>query len=366
MFESNTAHLRLHALSKRYHSGVWGVHKLSLQLQKGQLLSIVGPSGCGKTTLLRLIAGFESPQSGDIFLRGQCIARGIKSTPPEQRNIGLVFQEGALFPHLSVRENIGFGLRHPLAPVWNWRKRHGQKTAQHQRVEQLLRLVGLQQESERLPHSLSGGQQQRAALARALAPRPHLLLLDEPFASLDPNLRSNLRQEVQNLLRQEGVSAILVTHDQAEALEFGDEMAVMHAGEIEQQASPSQILNAPNTPFVAGFFGLNQFLPATWHQGFLQTAFGPLCATSTSPAWQEGEVLRIIVPPHRFCMVREGKGIRAVVEKVLWLNGAPRYVMRLENGLVVQTTALTSQLLDLGEVLQLALTKGPFTAFVRA
>jgi iron(III) transport system ATP-binding protein len=222
---------------------------LSFSLDAGQIGCLLGASGCGKTTALRLIAGFETPQAGEIRLGGQTLANTTMQVPPERRRIGMVFQDYALFPHLSIADNIGFGLR-SLDPH-----------ARHARVDALLTQVGLAGQGARMPHQLSGGQQQRVALARALAPQPALLLLDEPFSNLDVALRERLSLEVRELLKANGTTAILVTHDQQEAFAVADVAGLMHEGRIEQWARPYDLYHRPATRRVADFIGQGVFVP---------------------------------------------------------------------------------------------------------
>ncbi len=241
------------------------VRALSFQLARGEIACLLGGSGCGKTTVLRLIAGFEAPQAGSICLDGVVIANAQQQTPPEQRRIGMVFQDYALFPHLTVAENIGFGL-------------HAQKSvAVGRRIDAMLALVGLSTHGQRYPHELSGGQQQRVALARALAPEPHLLLLDEPFSNLDVALRERLSVEVRDILKQSGTSAILVTHDQHEAFAVADVVGVMREGRIEQWAPPYELYHRPATRAVADFIGQGVFLPGeVTGQGEVDVELGTL------------------------------------------------------------------------------------------
>lgn len=227
------------------------VQSVSLGLQAGQLGVLIGPSGSGKTTLLRAIAGLEHPQSGRILLDQQILdGPGIRIAA-EQRRIGMVFQDFALFPHLSVAANIGFGLR------------EGSKQQRSQRVQEMLALVGLTGMQDKFPHQLSGGQQQRVALARALAPQPRLLLLDEPFSSLDVELRERLADDVRNILKQAGATALMVTHDQMEAFAVGDVVGVMQQSHLEQWDQPYALYHRPATRFVADFIGHGVFVPGT-------------------------------------------------------------------------------------------------------
>jgi iron(III) transport system ATP-binding protein len=224
------------------------VNGLSFALQRGSIGCLLGPSGCGKTTVLRCIAGFERLVSGAISLNGQPVASPTLHVPPEKRRIGMVFQDYALFPHLSVAQNVAFGL-------------HGATRAQRAaRVAELLAIVGLEKVSTSYPHQLSGGQQQRVALARALAPRPDLLLLDEPFSNLDVDLRERLSLEVRDILKGQNATAILVTHDQHEAFAIADEIGIMHAGEIQQWDSAYNLYHKPVNRFVADFVGQGVFV----------------------------------------------------------------------------------------------------------
>ena len=227
------------------------VDRLSFQLEAGEIGCLLGPSGCGKTTVLRCIAGFEHVSAGEIWLAGRRIGSAAVHAPAEQRKIGMVFQDYALFPHLSVGANIVFGLRNASAD------------ARRERLDELLETVGLAGQERKYPHELSGGQQQRVALARALAPRPRLLLLDEPFSNLDVDLRERLALEVRNILRAEGTTAILVTHDQHEAFAIADQIGVMHEGRIQQWDTPYNLYHRPVNRFVADFVGQGVFLPGT-------------------------------------------------------------------------------------------------------
>ena len=222
------------------------VDDVSFELGEHELLALVGPSGCGKSTLLRVLGGIHPADSGRVELAGDIVDDGRRSLPPEQRRIGLVFQDHALFPHLTVAGNVGFGIRDP--------KDRPARTAE------MLQLVGLTGYDKRYPHELSGGERQRIALARALALQPALLLLDEPFASLDPNLRTRIRDEVVDILRSTGTPALFVTHDQPEALAIGDRIAVMNNGRIVQLDHPHTVFHQPVNRFVASFMGDADFL----------------------------------------------------------------------------------------------------------
>ena len=232
--------LRCAGLTKRF-GGVPAVQSVSLEVEAGTLLALLGPSGCGKTTLLRLIAGLDRPQTGTIEIAGLEVETPSTHVPPEKRGIGLVFQDYALFPHLTIEENVAFG-----APINN---------GTNSSVDDMLHQVGLDGLASRMPDVLSGGQQQRVALARALLPQPSLIMLDEPFSNLDPSLRNEVQAEVQRVLTEANATAIIVTHDQEEALSLADEVAVMIDGKILQQASPNTIYRKPRTRQVAEFVG---------------------------------------------------------------------------------------------------------------
>jgi ABC-type Fe3+/spermidine/putrescine transport system ATPase subunit len=230
--------LELRDLTKEY-PGHRALDGISLSVPRGEFFSLLGPSGCGKTTTLRLIAGFEEPSSGDVLLNGEVVNR----RKPYERNVSTVFQSYALFPHMTVRQNIEFGLR-----------RHGVADIDR-RVQEVLALVNLTGKESRRPAQLSGGERQRVALARSLVLQPDVLLLDEPLAALDPQLRKQMRTELKAMQRRVGITFLLVTHDQEEALSMSDRLAVMHAGRIEQTGSPQDLYLRPQTGFVAGFLG---------------------------------------------------------------------------------------------------------------
>jgi iron(III) transport system ATP-binding protein len=239
------------------------VRRLSFSLEAGRIGCLLGPSGCGKTTLLRAIAGFETLQGGVVRMRGQVVSHAGWSLPPEQRRVGMVFQDFALFPHLRAGDNIGFGLRH-----LSERERRA-------RVQSLLRLVGLPQFENAYPHQLSGGQQQRIALARAMAPRPELLLMDEPFSSMDAELREQLAREVRGILKEEEITALLVTHDQYEAFAMADEIGVLNEGRLMQWDSGYNLYHRPANRFVADFIGQGVILPGeVLNPGQVQTELG--------------------------------------------------------------------------------------------
>lgn len=255
--------IELNNISKRYRkSDKLAVDNVSFSLNKGQILALVGESGSGKTTLLRLIAGLEHPDSGIIQLAGQEIVNGRKSLAANQRKTGMVFQDYALFPHLNIMDNIRFGL-----------SGLSKETAIN-RVYETLELTGLKEDVKKYPHQLSGGQQQRVALARALAPRPEILLMDEPFSNLDTILRDQVREEVQQIIKSVGITAILVTHDTKDAFSTADQIAVMLNGKLLQIDTPDTLYNDPNSLYIAELFGKSNHLEAQVEPGGFRTPFG--------------------------------------------------------------------------------------------
>jgi len=257
------AMLTLDGVTKRYGPET-AVDDVDLTVRDGEFLTLLGPSGCGKTTTLRMIAGLEMPTSGRVGVGDDCVAADGEGVAPEERDVGMVFQEFALFPHLTVAENVGFGL-----DDWDADRRD-------RRVEELLDLVGLGEFADRSPDNLSGGQRQRVALARSLAPEPDVLLLDEPFANLDVRLRERMREEVRRIIKETNVTAVSVTHDQEEALSISDRVAVMSDGQIEQVGRPETVFEHPKSRFVADFLGRASFLNGQLEDDVIETGIGAL------------------------------------------------------------------------------------------
>jgi iron(III) transport system ATP-binding protein len=248
----------IHGVSKRF-GQVQAVENAQLCVERGELVALLGPSGCGKTTLLRLVAGFEQPDSGEVRLGDRMVAGPDTWVPPERRRVGLVFQDYALFSHLTVGENVGFGI-----------PRRGRA----ERVAELLALAGLAGLAHRYPHELSGGQQQRVAVARALAPRPEVVLLDEPWSNIDPLLRSSMRDELSRILRAAEATVLLVTHDREEAFSLADRVALMTDGSIAQAGTPEEIYRMPTTRWTAAFSGPGNFIPGQLQDGLVETLLG--------------------------------------------------------------------------------------------
>ncbi|QQS13742.1 MAG: ABC transporter ATP-binding protein [Rhodospirillales bacterium] len=272
--------LELQNITHAY-DGVPVVRDFSLSAAPGELVCLLGPSGCGKTTVLRLVAGLEPLQAGRISVDGRVVAEPGRDLAPEARGVGFVFQEIALFPHLDIADNIAFGLRNLST------------AARRERVDALLRRVHLQGFGAAWPHQLSGGQQQRVALARALAPAPRAMLLDEPFSGLDTRLRSAVRDEALHLLKSDGVTTLVVTHDPEEAMFMADRIAVMREGRLEQIGTPTEVYTRPATEFVAEFMGEVNRIDSRVDAGAVGTPFGPVAA----PGHADGEAVHVLIRP---------------------------------------------------------------------
>ena len=299
------------------------VKDLDLEVRRGGILALLGPSGCGKTTTLRLIAGFEAPDSGTVEVGGRTVAGPQANVPPEKRRVGMVFQDYALFPHLSVEQNVAYGLP-------SGKKRKG-------RVEEVLALTHLEGLGDRMPHELSGGQQQRVALARALAPEPAVVLLDEPFSNLDASLRVRVRSEMREILRDAGATAVFVTHDQEEALSLADEVAVMMRGTVVQSAPPETLYHCPATREVASFVGEANFLPGTAQNDQVSCALGDIPIVGSG----EGEVDVMLRP------------------EALVLRGLPNGQATVEDREFYGHDQLLKLRLDSGRTLRARLVGGP-------
>ncbi|MFB3070210.1 MAG: ABC transporter ATP-binding protein [Gemmatimonadales bacterium] len=312
--------LSLSNVEKRYGS-VLAAIDVTFDVRPGELLVLLGPSGCGKSTLLRLISGLEAPDHGRITSNGRVLSDTGLLVPPEQRHISLVFQDNALFPHMTVRDNVSFGLpNHDTG-------------ARKRVVADALNMVQLGDVGHRYPHELSGGQQQRVALARALAPQPKLVLLDEPFSDLDRTLRIGLREEVRAVLKANGTSTILVTHDQEEALAVGDRIAVQRAGRIEQIGAPEELFSAPRSRFVAEFVGETDFIRGEITADGIRTELGVLEQSNGAPV---GTTVDIAIRADDVAITADPNGAGTVVSRVF--TGTQNvYRVRLGSGQIVRS-----------------------------
>ncbi|MFD3500910.1 ABC transporter ATP-binding protein [Streptomyces sp. NPDC058678] len=303
---------------------------LDLTVRPGELLALLGPSGCGKTTALRMLAGFEHPDSGEVLVDGEDVTR----VPAHRRDAGMVFQSYSLFPHLDALDNVAFGLR----------MRKARTAERRARAAELLELVGLADKGGRYPHQLSGGQQQRIALARALALRPRVLLLDEPLSALDAKVRLTLREEIRRLQQELGITTLFVTHDQEEALSMADRVAVMHAGRLEQCAAPAELYGRPATAFVAEFVGTMSRIPGHSSQGVVEVLGQRLPVDGQAPSAAEVDVL---VRPEAMRVRADDAGDARVVATA-FLGAAVRVTVRLADGTEVKADLPTHEAAALG------------------
>ncbi|MFP4063570.1 MAG: ABC transporter ATP-binding protein [Halochromatium sp.] len=312
------------------------VSDVDVLLEDGTIGCLLGPSGCGKTTLLRAIAGFEPVTRGSILIRGHRISEPDWTLAPEHRHIGMVFQDFALFPHLSVAGNIGFGLRTFSAP------------RRQTRVDELLELVGLSEAADIYPHELSGGMQQRVALARAMAPRPDILLLDEPFSSMDAELREQLAREVRALLKREAITAILVTHDQFEAFAIADQIGVLDQGRMRQWGTGFELYHQPADRFIADFIGHGVLLPATvMNSGQLRTELGRVDAP-LSATLEAGSEVEVLIRPHDILYDEDSPREATIIARAF--RGAEfLYTLRLDSGTEVLCLVPSHHCHEVGE-----------------
>lgn len=313
------------------------VRELSFSVYEGELLTLLGPSGCGKTTTLRVLAGLERPTAGSVVLNGRSVAGPDSFVPPEDRDVGLVFQDFALFPHLSARENVAFG-------VTDWAP-----AKRDRRVEELFELVELSGLEDRMPAELSGGQKQRVALARALAPQPEVLLLDEPFSDLDRDLRLEMREEVRRIIDQTGVTAVFVTHNQQEALSISDRLAVLHGGEIKQLGHPETVFQQPDSRFVAEFMGNAGFLPAAVTGDGVESSLGRLPLELLRDPPRPRQAVDILVRPDDLAVepTSESAANGEVVYRS-YLGPVIQYRVKLTNGATVECLQNHTASLDIG------------------
>ena len=295
------------------------VNGVSFSIAPGTINCLLGPSGCGKTTVLRAIAGFEKVTAGEINLDGLCVSSTDRIVPPEKRGVGMVFQDYALFPHLDIENNIRFGLKNESG------------SEQTSRVKELLELVGLEGYGKQYPHELSGGQQQRIALARALAPKPGLLLMDEPFSNLDVDLRERLAVDVREILKSQGTAALFVTHDQHEAFVMGEKIGVMNNGRILQWDSPFNLYHEPADRFVADFIGQGRFLGGHLvAPDRVETAIGPISG-NRAYRWPTGSRVEILLRPDDVLLVEEG-GMKCEIIDRSFRGAETLFTLRLPTG----------------------------------
>jgi iron(III) transport system ATP-binding protein len=349
---SASAAVRTAGVTKRF-DGEAVLRGVDLAVEPGTILSLLGPSGCGKTTLLRVIAGLEVPDAGTVTIGGATVAGASAFVPPERRRVGMVFQDWALFPHLSVGRNVGFGLRRA-------ERRSG-------RVEEALELVDLAGFADRDPMTLSGGQRQRVALARALVTRPAVLLLDEPFSNLDAGLRTSVRGEVQRLLAGLGVTTVVVTHDQEEAFVVGDRVAVLLDGEIAQHDSPAELYAAPASRAVAAFVGDPNLVPGVAGGTTARTTIGSVPLRTET----RGEVDVLLRPEALRLLPADAhddngdSGQPAAVEAVEYYGHDAVYHVRVDGGPPLRARTLATPAFQQGDQVTLTYTGGPTVAFAR-
>jgi iron(III) transport system ATP-binding protein len=343
--------INVDCVSKKFSSkSIPALTEVSFELKEGEILGLLGPSGCGKTTLLRIIAGFTEPSSGRVELAGTIVNCPGCWIPPEKRNTGMVFQDYALFPHLTIADNIAFGLRRNL-----------KNNLIKKRVSEVLELVGLTGLEKRYPHELSGGQQQRIALARAIAPQPALILLDEPLSNLDVQVRQRLRSEIRSILKAAGTSAIFVTHDQEEALAISDRIGVMDRGKLEQIGTPEEIYLKPESRFVAEFVTQANFLPAQKKGDFWKTEIAELEISSAmvSEYGDRGDLMlrqeEIIIKPDAQATT--------IVRDRQFLGREYRYCLETASGKKLHARTTTIVPVEVGERVRLSVTSSTAKIF---
>ncbi|RMH32287.1 MAG: ABC transporter ATP-binding protein [Nitrospirae bacterium] len=329
--------LELRAVTCAYEPQRPAIEAMSLTAAQGDILCLLGPSGCGKTTTLRAIAGFERVTYGEIRLNGRLVSSPQHHVPSEERRVGMVFQDYALFPHLCVADNITFGLhRWPAA-------------ARRERLRIMLDLIGLKGLEHRYPHELSGGQRQRVALARALAPNPVLLLLDEPFSNLDPDMTVKMREELLQLLRGTRTTTVLVTHDHDEAFAMADQVAVLHGGRLVQCDAPETLYHLPNCPFVAEFVGQADFIPGVIENGKVMTEIGEFPRQGT---YQGGNHVLVMIRPDDIRIVRVGHGT-ARIEYRQFRGSENLYRIRLPSGRHIHCAQPSTHVYAIGTAVEL-------------
>jgi iron(III) transport system ATP-binding protein len=337
LYASASSVVELRSVSCAYTPNRPAIRDISFSVREGEILCLLGPSGCGKTTILRTIAGFEPIRSGQIFLSGRLVSSPSETIPTEERRVGMVFQEYALFPHLRVAENIAFGLHHLSRAERNCR------------VQEMLQLTGLEGLDRRYPHELSGGQQQRVAIARALVQNPVLLLLDEPFSNLDPDMAGRMRQEVHALLCRTKTTTILVTHDHEEAFAIADNIAVLNHGHLEQLDSPELIYHMPATPFVAEFVGQADFITGQIRQGRVHTELGDFPNTLNG---EEGTSVVVMIRPDDIHLAPNQSAATRIVSRQ-FRGSENLYTVRLPSGQLIHSSESSTSVYHEGTPVEL-------------
>ena len=331
----------------KYYGSSKAVDNVSFKVEKGEIFAILGPSGCGKTTTLRLIAGFEKPNIGEIRIDKKIVAGTGRYTPPERRHVGMVFQDYALFPHLNMKENIAYGLNMP-------------NEQKEEVVEDMLGFVGLEGFSKRYPHQLSGGQQQRVALARALAPCPVVVLLDEPLSNLDTDMRIRMREDLLSILRKAHTTTILVTHDQEEAFSMADHVAVMNNGRIEQKGTPEEIYHFPSTRFVANFVGQADFIDGVVEEKGIATEIGVF---SNNKGYSKNIRVQLMIRPDDISFVKDKNG-EAAVESQQFKGSENLYTLKLPSGKRVHSSRPSTLVVEKGTKVNVKANPTHIIAFV--
>ncbi|MDA8233464.1 MAG: ABC transporter ATP-binding protein [Clostridia bacterium] len=348
--DKGSSRVELHNVS-RFFGDVKAVNEVSFSIEEGEFFSLLGPSGCGKTTTLRLIAGLDRPDAGTITIGQEGVAGEKVWVGPEKRGIGIVFQDYALFPHMTVEQNIAFGLDGL------------NKEEARQRTEEMLTVVGLVGLGKRYPHEISGGQCQRVALARSLAPLPKVILLDEPFSNLDADLREELRNETRRILKERGTTTILVTHDQEEAFSLSDRVGVLNLGRLEQIGTPAEIYHHPSTRFVADFVGKADFVAGSVEGGVVVSDIGsfPLNGEKIN----DSNAVEIMIRPDDVDFVEDGGGNATIVE-ARFLGASIMYIMQLSNGKVLHSLKPSTKAIPTGAKVQIKVDAAHIVLFPKA
>lgn len=353
--DRDLATVTVNHVSVSYDGAAHAVDDVSLDVDAGSIVSLLGPSGCGKTSLLRAIAGLERPVGGSISIGDRVVSGAGSWVKPEHRSVGMVFQDGALFPHLTVADNVAFGL--------NAAHIKANRTERTSRVAELLEMVDLAGLGDRLPETLSGGQQQRVALARSLAPNPTVLLLDEPFSALDAGLRIHVRAEVARILREVGVTSIFVTHDQDEAFVLGDRVAVMRDGRVEQFGAPDELYRTPTSKWVARFVGEANFVPGhrSGEAGRVDTTLGRVTISGSTSADLADTAVQVLVRPEQVVL---SAGDAAEITAVEYYGHDVRYELLLGDGTTLSARTHPDILRQRGDRVAIAFDGSTSTAFV--